>query len=307
MIEIKHRHTGKVLLQVVTRTLEGADLSRRDLRGANFHGADLTGADLSRSRLDEADLEGANLRGVNMYHASLKGANLYEASLWGADLSGVRYDKHTRWPDRFQPEERGCVLDNTGWFKWRPASMTIQSQTTVKPAPKGKKGKNEPEPSTPKLIFGSPGAIASSRIAPGLQIRHRETGLVLHRVNSEVLEGAVLKGLELRCADFSRQRLHHVNFEGTDLTSADLRGADLRGAEMGGAELLGADLTGADLRDVNLRGANLGRAILRGASLTGAKLWGADLTGAVYDIQTRWPDGFDPPSRGAVLSPLKIS
>lgn len=49
-----------------------------NLTGANFTGADLSGADFSR-----ADLTGAVLRKTN--------------------LTGVKYDERTRWPEGFDP------------------------------------------------------------------------------------------------------------------------------------------------------------------------------------------------------------
>ena len=58
----------------------------------------------------------------------------------------------------------------------------------------------------------------------------------------------------------------------------------------------GADLTGADLT-----GANLRRAYLAGADLRNARLTGADLQGAVYDDDTKWPEGFDCHAAGVVL------
>jgi uncharacterized protein YjbI with pentapeptide repeats len=45
-----------------------------------------------------------------------------------------------------------------------------------------------------------------------------------------------------------------------------------------------------------LRGSNL-----EGANLAGKDLHGANLRGAHYDPTTRWPVGFDPRPRGAVL------
>lgn len=64
-----------------------------------------------------------------------------------------------------------------------------------------------------------------------------------------------------------------------------LRGVDLRGEDMRGACLVGADLSHSDLRGVDLTGADLENACLRGA---------------LYDAQTRWPDGFEPRRHGAV-------
>ena len=106
------------------------------------------------------------------------------------------------------------------------------------------------------------------------------------------------------------------NLRGTDLTGVDLSGANLRGANLRGADLAGANLDEADLRDADLRranldeadlrianlgrsnleGANLSGAVLSTADLRGANLKKADLTGATYNDQTKWPEGFTPPT-----------
>jgi len=61
-----------------------------------------------------------------------------------------------------------------------------------------------------------------------IEIKHKTTGEVLHRVDADSLQSA-------------------------DLRYADLRGADLRYANLCGAYLRYADLRGADLYGANLR------------------------------------------------------
>ncbi len=53
-----------------------------------------------------------------------------------------------------------------------------------------------------------------------------------------------------------------------------------------GESLEGADLSGANLILVHLNGANLS---------------GANLQGATYTAFSKWPEGFDPKTAGAVL------
>ncbi|MGK7916131.1 MAG: pentapeptide repeat-containing protein [Prochloraceae cyanobacterium] len=59
------------------------------------------------------------------------------------------------------------------------------------------------------------------------------------------------------------------------LNGASLRGANLRWADLSGASLIKADLRWANLRKADLRGANLSGASLRAACLTKASLKGA--------------------------------
>jgi len=55
-MEIKHKVTGAMLMEV-----DGTDLSGANLSGANLSGADLRGADLRGADLRGADLRGADL------------------------------------------------------------------------------------------------------------------------------------------------------------------------------------------------------------------------------------------------------
>ena len=128
-------------------TLEGANLEGADLEGANLKGAELQGAnlrgaslykvtgenahifdtnlegadlreaylgeaELQRSNLKGANLKGANLEDVDLQEANLKGANLEGANLQGTDFRGTEYDDATRFPEGFNPGERGMVRVN---------------------------------------------------------------------------------------------------------------------------------------------------------------------------------------------------
>jgi hypothetical protein len=63
-----------------------------------------------------------------------------------------------------------------------------------------------------------------------------------------------------------------------------LRGRDLRSIDLSEAFLVDTDLSDTDLR---------------GVDLSGAILENVSLHNAIYDSQTRWPDGFDPRRGGA--------
>ncbi len=101
------------------------------------------------------------------------------------------------------------------------------------------------------------------------------------------LEGANLKGANLREADLMKTYLKGAYLREADLSGAYLSGADLKGANLKGAHLGGADLRKAYLKGANLKGAHLGgadlrkaylrKAYLRKAYLSGAYLSGADL------------------------------
>ncbi|WNG53420.1 NACHT domain-containing protein [Archangium gephyra] len=145
------------------------------------------------------------------------------------------------------------------------------------------------------------------------------------------LDRAIMVRVRLEGADFEKASLKSVNLSEAILTNAllakaNLEGANLEYANLMAAHLLGANLTRAELAFADLRHANLEEAVLtdtvlfradlsdaflRGASLEGADLCeanlcdasleGANLRRALYDMRTKWPEGFDPVAAGAIL------
>lgn len=94
--------------------LYGADLSNANLNGAHFNHANLGDANLSGTNLSWADLINADLRGANLYEANLREAKLHGADLRGADLRWTKlrealYTDATRWPEGFNPDQKGAV------------------------------------------------------------------------------------------------------------------------------------------------------------------------------------------------------
>ena len=86
--------TGRLILEVASANLCGANLrwanlSEADLSGANLRWANLSEADLRGANLCVADLRWADLSGASLSEADLSGANLCGASLSGADLRGA--------------------------------------------------------------------------------------------------------------------------------------------------------------------------------------------------------------------------
>ena len=92
---------------VLPNVTAGLPAVLRDGWGA---GADLSGADLSGAYLYGAYLYGAYLSGANLYGANLYGASLYGTNLYAANLAGAVADKHTVWPERFDPEAAGVTI-----------------------------------------------------------------------------------------------------------------------------------------------------------------------------------------------------
>lgn len=103
----------KAFLQATN--LSQANLSYSDLTLAVLNGAHLGSTDLSSAILEQANLEkailrnsiciNADFRGANMREVDLRSANLQGAVLDDADLFGAKYDKETRFPERFTPSQ----------------------------------------------------------------------------------------------------------------------------------------------------------------------------------------------------------
>ena len=79
------------------------------LRGANLAGIDLSGAILGGANLRVADLRGADLRRVDLRKADLSKADLRSANLSGANLHEAWYNRHTTFPDGFDPQKVGML------------------------------------------------------------------------------------------------------------------------------------------------------------------------------------------------------
>ena len=63
-----------------------------------------------------------------------------------------------------------------------------------------------------------------------IQIKHRDTGAILHTVDADTLIKAKLTEADLTKANLTGAKLRVADLHGADLTGADLTGADLLGA-----------------------------------------------------------------------------
>jgi len=113
------RLTGTTLTRafLLEANLEHASLSNSHLQYAELGMANLRQANLFSARLNGADLMFAELVGASLWLATLReaklmGANLAEADLNDADLERARYDGETVWPQGFDPDAAGAVLNS---------------------------------------------------------------------------------------------------------------------------------------------------------------------------------------------------
>lgn len=111
---------------------------------------------------------------------------------------------------------------------------------------------------------------------------------------------AVLSVLQRRSFHFGKGERFPLDLSVTDLSETYLYNTNLEGAFLFAANLSYAFLTGSNFKGANLAYAKLDEASLEGANFEGALLDNATMKGARYDSSTRWPEGFNPQTLGAI-------
>lgn len=143
---------------------------------------------------------------------------------------------------------------------------------------------------------------------------YNKSGIVI--ASSVPPESCNFDNMVIRDASIANLELEGISFAGSDLSGSDLTGSDLYGSilletNMSQCKMRGVDLRFSHLDVVSFRGADLcnarfsrdelgGGLVLHAVDFTGANLEGADFSGAIYDMETVFPDGFDPKQRGLI-------
>lgn len=132
----------------------------------------------------------------------------------------------------------------------------------------------------------------------------------LRVLQDQGLGGAIFPLANFASANLSSAYLGHALLGGSDLRSAYLVDVFARGANFAGVNFSNANLTGAYFVDAYVAGAkftdatlenvNFERANLKHANLRYANLKGAYFGDAKYDLNTAFPEGFDPEANGMV-------
>jgi len=107
-----------------------------------------------------------------------------------------------------------------------------------------------------------------------------------------------LKRSKLNGQNFHRAILTELNFSYASMKCTNFRNANLLNAQIIGANFEQAKLINADLS--NIAYANFNHTNLIGAVLLCERINEATFSGAIFDSSTKWPQGFDPISFGAI-------
>ena len=100
-------------------------------------------------------------------------------------------------------------------------------------------------------------------------------------------------GITMRGQKLQNRDLTTADFSGANMTGSDFSGSNLSKASFKGANLERCDFTGANLAGANFAGAKLDRCNLVKAVLTGTDLTNASMTGALYNVETKFPEGLN--------------
>lgn len=282
--------------------LQGAILQGENLRNATFRNvnlrrahleyADLTGArfidcNLINTQFVEANLANAEIESSNLLCASFANANLSGAKLRTCDLTcrtlffGAQYDEHTEWGEGFDPVRQGAGKRTKLWCPLEIGQIYIPPKLDDNVVEIEREG--EPNLIVPQLKGGV------------------HEGVDWHR--------ALLRNFDLRNTTFNR-----MGFRGIYADGADFRGSRFTETNFINAHLDGANFAGATLDRCCLIFAMMAATDLRGTDLSTCDFTGAplgappdtethiDLRGALYNDQTRWPQGFEPSSFGMLAT-----
>lgn len=121
------------------------------------------------------------------------------------------------------------------------------------------------------------------------------------------LENSNLSFANLGTASFENAKLKSALLEGVSASSVLFRNANLMEVNLKNSYLGGADLINANFEGADLTNANFERCVLYGTDMRGMNIETANFQGAVFDQNTKWPEGFNPYSKGAkiVVNPIE--
>ena len=277
-------------------------VSETDFSSANFEGADLSHATFIHVKFRNANLK--NLKGItnsqrsDFRGADVRGANLTLFKEGVGELSkfrGAFYDRATKWPKGFDPEDEECILLK---------DPKAEPDRTPKPPRQGTAAKKD---------FRDKDYTRSTLLKKDFETADCE-GVDFNEANITDMQAA---GANFYAADFTWGHATKSDFSKADFRNIRLNSWVVRDCNFTSANFEGLKFDGGQISTSNFKGANLSKtrgyrffdkvtfqdADLRGADLSDLRL-PADLAaafkGAKYNKKTQWPAKFDPEAAGAV-------
>jgi uncharacterized protein YjbI with pentapeptide repeats len=191
-----------------------------DFSGADLHEINLAGADLMISQFRYSDLSNANFRNAALSKCTFARARLLGADFSGANLTGAAfrdalYDKHTKFPQGFNPNVMGM-------YKIESKASLIEANLAY------------------ALLW---------------DVDLEKADLQRANLEGTILGGSNLREANLRQANLRQARAANIDLERACLCDADLSNANLYQAKFSHADIGGTNFQGARIQGADFRGA----------------------------------------------------
>jgi uncharacterized protein YjbI with pentapeptide repeats len=221
------RFTSYALRMALQNLVEEKDSSGKllkirnvDFSGADLHEINLAGADLMISQFRYSNLSDANFRNANLDKCTFARARLLGADFTGANLTEAAfrdalYDKHTKFPQGFNPNVMGMYK--------------IESKASLSEA-----------------------NLADAML---WDVDLEKADLQRANLKGVILGGSNLRGVNLRQAYLRQARAANIDLRGACLCDADFSDANLYQVKFNHADIKGTNFQGSRIQGADFRGA----------------------------------------------------
>lgn len=255
--------------------MAGQEISDLTLEGGDFPHSDFSGAKLSKAKFVNVKMRGSDFSGAE-FQGEVLDSDLTETKFDDvrifATLRNSRFDKASFVNARIKASESS--RNSFKGANFLSARLDIMGCTRPSEELEGS--------DFTKADFGNAMVV----------------GVFKSKLSGANFTGATFEGSCIspnQRIDLSGRHLDNMNFERGDYSGSSFKKASLQSSNFSGANLTDVDFSDADLTaaDFTVSSYN-GPAKLNGADFTGAKIDKTNWEGAVYDCQTKFPEGFDP-------------
>jgi len=267
-------------------TMPEVDFSNLSLSNIDFSGSDLRGVDFSNCMLQDVTFENVSLEGAVFDRSNLESAMFKGVKLNGASFKNCILEKATF--DSSMLDSVPYTINGTKYWKRTIFDRSNLSGAVFRSVQFRGVSIQDADLKYSSFIKSTTGVVTENDqiIAP-------------HFVNSE-MSYADLRDLDLLYAGIGSSRLDFANLQGANLTrtwftiSGSLWQADLSGANLTKVRVTSPafNMQGANLEKANLQDADLSRAVFSDST---------KFKGAIYNEKTKFPQGFNPKSKGLDL------
>jgi uncharacterized protein YjbI with pentapeptide repeats len=250
------RHLYKTALIQLKKFTELKD------EGLDFSGIDVKELDLSNTQLEGANFSNAKIRYLILHNTNLNKANFSNAQIDmdanNTQLNGANFSHAKIGGDIEKSSFKEADFSSSDW-----AFGHIKDTNFI------------------AANFSNAKMTIYQEITNSDMSKANFEGAYVQRLTGVKIEGANLNHINIHGL-----RSYHSDFSSVDLSGYDLSKGDFRSANLRNARLIGTNLSDADLTPYSEP------ADLRGADLTKANLSRTKMFFALYDCQTKFPNGF---------------